>query len=61
MFWDLSLPEYYRPNLSQHTNHGLRRSTYDKDTTDKATNVELELTRLGIVEVVSNETMNLGS
>ena len=33
----------------------------DEATTDKATNVELEMTRLGTVEVVSDETMNLGS
>ena len=44
-----------------HTNIGLGRSIDDEATTDKATNMELEVTRLGTVEVVSDETMNLGS
>ena len=39
-----------------HTNHGLRQST-----NDKAMNMELEVTRLGTLEVVSDETINLGS
>ena len=39
-----------------HTKHGLRQST-----DDKATSMELERVRLGTLEVVSDETMNLGS
>ena len=34
---------------------------YDKATTNKATSVELEVTRQGTLEVVNYETINLGS
>ena len=33
----------------------------DEATTNKATNVELEVMRLGTLEDVSDETINLGS
>ena len=33
---------------------------YDKATTNKATNVELEVTRLGTLEVGSDEARNFG-
>ena len=39
-----------------HTNHELGWST-----DDEATNVGLEVTRIGTLEVVSDETMNLAS
>ena len=45
----------------RHTNHGLRWSTDDEATTDKAMNMELEVMRLRTLEVVSDETMNLRS
>ena len=44
-----------------HTNHGLWRSKDDEAKTNKVTTVELEVTRLGALKVVSDETMNLGS
>ena len=42
------------------TNHRLRQSTDDEATTYKAKNVELEMMRLGTLEVMTDETMNLG-
>ena len=38
-----------------HTKPGLRQSTDDEAMIDKATNVEQEVTRLGTLEVVSDE------
>ena len=44
-----------------HTKRRLRRSTNDEAMTDKAMNVEQEVTRLGTLEVVQDETINFGS
>ena len=41
-----------------HTNIGLGRSIDDEATTDKATNMELEVTRLGTLEAGSDKNMN---
>mgnify|MGYP007007533183 CR=1 FL=1 len=43
------------------TNLGLQQSMNDKATTDKVTNMEHDVVRLGTVEAMSDETMNLGS
>ena len=45
----------------KYINNGLQRSMEHDPTTDKAMNVEIKVTRLGTLEVVSDETMNLGS
>ena len=42
-----------------HTNRGLGRSTDEEVTIDKATDVEVDVTRLGTLEAESDETMNL--
>ena len=47
--------------LSQHTNPRLRQRTNDEAKTDKATNVEPEVTRPRTLEVMSDETMNMES
>ena len=42
----------------RHTNHGLGWSTDNEAMTDKATDVELEVTRLGTLEAGSDKNMN---
>ena len=46
----------WETSCHKHINHGLGQST-----DDEATNAELEVKRLGTLEVVSHETLNLGS
>ena len=45
----------------RHTNRGLEWSTNDGAMSNVLWNLELEVTRLRTLEVVSDETMNLGS
>ena len=45
----------------EHTNHGIWWSMDDEATIYRATNMELEVTRLGTLEALSDETMKLGS
>ena len=45
--------------VTDNTNRRLQQTTDDKDTTDKVTNVELDVMRLETREVWSNEMRNL--
>ena len=49
-------------NYQGHINHGLWRSTNDEAMINKAINMELEVSRLGTLQVVSDdETVSLGN